>query len=292
MIISHIIGGLGNQMFQYATGRALSLERGVPLYLDTQDFAGYSLHYGFELNKVFNISTPVASADDLWQVLGWRSFALIRKLLLRKQLARFRGDSMIIEPQVAYWPEIGNIPNNSYLMGYWLTEKYFKNVEEHIRSDFIFRGELSDSNKLLDLNIQNCNSVSIHVRRGDIAQNPDILAVHGLCGLDYYKKAVSYIAERIQSPNFYIFSDDLKWVRDNLKINFPCYFVDQNMGQASFNDMRLMSLCKHNITANSTFSWWGAWLNNNQNKIVISPKQWFAAQIDCSYIVPSAWVRM
>lgn len=279
-------------MFQYATGRALSLERGATLCLDTQDFAGYSLHNGFELNKIFNISTPVASANDLRQVLGWRSISIIRKLLLRKQLVRFRGNAMVVEPQVNYWSGIGSIPSNCYLMGYWLTEKYFKNMEEHIRLDFTFREELSDTNKLIASNMQNCNSVSIHVRRGDIAQNPDVLAVHGLCGLDYYKKAVRYVAERVQSPSFYIFSDDLKWVRDNLKINYPCYFVDQNMGQASFNDMRLMSLCKHNITANSTFSWWAAWLNNNQYKIVISPNKWFAAQIDCSDIVPSSWVRL
>ena len=123
MIISHIIGGLGNQMFQYAAGRALSLERGMPLYLDTQDFAGYSLHNGFELYKVFNINAPLASSNDMRQVLGWRSIASARKLLFRNQLARFRGGSLIIEPQVTYWSEIDNIPNNSYLMGYWLTEK-------------------------------------------------------------------------------------------------------------------------------------------------------------------------
>lgn len=113
-----------------------------------------------------------------------------------------------------------------------------------------------------------------------------------MCSLDYYRAAIQYIAERVMQPNFFIFSDDIAWVRKNLNFNYPCSYVDINHGLESYNDMRLMSLCKHNIIANSTFSWWGAWLNSNSEKIVIAPKQWFANGMPADDLIPQGWVKL
>ncbi len=279
-------------MFQYAVARAISINNNIEMCLDVSNFENYSLHNGFELDTIFNLNCHIASKNDIKQVLGWRANTLIKKLLLRSHFAALRGNSFIVEPQVNYWPNIKNIPCDSYLIGYWLSEKYFQNIESLIREDFTFKTELSKENKFSALQIENSNSVSIHIRRGDIAQNPTTLAVHGLCSIDYYKNAIRYITNIVESPSFYIFSDDMEWVKKNLKIDHPCYFIDHNKGKDSYNDMRLMSLCKHNIIANSTFSWWGAWLNVNKNKIVVAPNKWFEAQINSSDIIPETWIRL
>jgi hypothetical protein len=132
----------------------------------------------------------------------------------------------------------------------------------------------------------------MHVRRGDYASNPKTGATHGLCSLDYYEEAIRYISERVEQPIFFIFSDDINWVKCNLKVDFPCQYVDHNKSMESFNDMRLMSLCQHHIIANSSFSWWGAWLNPGQKKIVIAPRRWFLNSNNVEDLYPASWVRL
>jgi hypothetical protein len=134
------------------------------------------------------------------------------------------------------------------------------------------------------------NAISLHVRRGDYANNPKTKATHGLCSLDYYQASVRQMAQKVARPHFFIFSDDMEWVQGNLKIDFPCVFVEHNRGAESYNDMRLMSLCKHHIIANSSFSWWGAWLNPNMEKIVIAPRKWFASQTAVPDLFPAGWI--
>lgn len=292
MIISHIIGGLGNQMFQYAAGRALSLERGVPLRLDIQDFAGYALHNGYELNRVFSLNSQLATQNDLKSVMGWRAGSYIRKKLFNDRLTGLRGSRLFVDTQFSSWSQISTVPNDCYLMGNWQTENYFKKFEDVIRSDFSFRSPLSGSNAELAEVIRHSTAVSLHVRRGDIAANPSSLAFHGLCSLDYYRKAILYVTARIANPTFYIFSDDMHWVRENLQLQYPCHYVDYNKGYESYNDMRLMSLCQHHIIANSSFSWWGAWLNPSLEKIIVAPQRWFAADFDSSDIIPAAWKKL
>ncbi len=292
MILSHIIGGLGNQMFQYANGRALSLDRSVPLKLDTQDFEGYQLHNGFELDRIFDIQTQIATEADIKTVLGWRSHSLIRQRLFRKQLELLRGARLFVDTQFTTWSHISEVPDDCYLMGNWQTEMYFKHVEDSIRSDFSFKSPLDGRNKELADQINSSVAISLHVRRGDIAANPASLAFHGLCSLDYYRRAVSYLTERVTQPEFYIFSDDMPWVKENMHLPHPCHYIDHNKGAESYNDMHLMSLCRHHIIANSSFSWWGAWLNPCKEKIVIAPEQWFLAEFDSSNIVPSDWINL
>lgn len=292
MIISHIIGGLGNQMFQYASGRALSLARGVPLRLDTQDFEGYALHNGYELDRIFNIQAQLASKGDLRAVLGWRSPTAIRRRLFREQLQILRGPRLFVDTQFTSWRQIAEVPDDCYLMGNWQTEMYFKNAAATIRADFSFKLPAQGRNKELAGQIGRSEAVSLHVRRGDMAANPASLAFHGLCSLDYYRRAIAYISERVANPEFYIFSDDIPWVKENLQLQHPCHYMDHNKGAESYNDMRLMSLCRHHIIANSSFSWWGAWLNPREDKVVVAPERWFASDFDSSDIVPASWIKL
>jgi hypothetical protein len=185
-----------------------------------------------------------------------------------------------------------NLPDNSYLSGLWQTEKYFKDCEEIIRTEFTFKQPLNKKNSELSETIRRKNSVSIHIRRGDYIYNSEEYKIHGLCSIDYYKKAVECIANKAGELTLFIFSDDIEWVKNNLKFDFPIIFVDNNVDDIH-EDLRLMSLCKHNIIANSTFSWWGAWLNNNKEKIVIAPKKWFNEfEADTKDIYPDSWMRI
>ena len=262
MVISNTIGGLGNQMFQYAAGRALSLERDRQLRLDISGFAGYSLHQGFELNRVLNCSTEIASDAEVRNILGWQFLPGIRRIVARPTMSAFRRDGFIVEPHFHYWSEIKNGPQDCYLVGYWQSEKYFQKHASEIRADFAFKLPLSDRNVKLVEQIAQVNAVSLHVRRGDYVRNPKATATHGVCSLDYYQTAIQLIIERVQQPHFYIFSDDITWVKNNLMIDFRHQYIDFNQGLDSCNDMHLMSLCQHHIIANSSFSWWGArhWL--------------------------------
>ena len=279
-------------MFQYAAGRALSLERGVPLCLDISGFSSYGLHQGFELQRIFNCTAGIANESDLRDILGWQSSSHIRHLLLRKEMALFRRKELVVEPQFNYWPGIKRVPNDCYLVGYWQSEKYLSESASQIRADFTFLQPLEDQNEKLSQLMNSVNAVSLHVRRGDYATNPQTTATHGLCTLDYYRNSIQYVAERVQQPNFFIFSDDIAWVRDNLNIPHQCQYVDCNQGEESYNDMRLMSMCNHHIIANSSFSWWGAWLNPKRDKIVVVPKNWFANQTDAIDLLPQSWVKL
>ncbi|MBC7490146.1 MAG: alpha-1,2-fucosyltransferase [Glaciimonas sp.] len=292
MAITNLIGGLGNQMFQYAAGRALSLERGVSLCLDISGFSSYGLHQGFELQRIFNCAAGIANEADMRDILGWQSSSHIRHLLLRKEMALFRRKELVVEPQFKYWPGIKHVPNDCYMVGYWQSEKYFSESASQICADFTFRQSLVGQNEKLAQQINSVNAVSLHVRRGDYATNPQTTETHGLCTLDYYRHSIQYVAERVQQPNFFIFSDDIAWVRDNLNIPHQYQYVDCNQGEESYNDMRLMSMCNHHIIANSSFSWWGAWLNPKLDKIVVAPKNWFANQTDASDLLPQSWVKL
>ena len=293
MIISKIIGGLGNQMFQYATGRAVSSRLSTPLHLDVSGFTGYKLHQGFELTRVFACDPELATAAEVRNLLGWRASAFAQRILPHIDARWIRRGNLVIEPHHHYWPEINTIRDNVYLSGYWQSERYFRDISETIRADFTFRQPLSEFNAELADEILHRNAVSVHVRRGDYVTDPKTNAVLGVCSLDYYRAAISHMSEHLESPEFFVFSDDISWVKENLQFGFPYTFVDHNRGQESYNDMRLMSLCSHHIIANSSFSWWGAWLNPRVEKIVIAPKKWFSdtnrARRD---LIPSDWLEI
>lgn len=292
MIFSHILGGLGNQMFQYAAGRAVSSANGVPLRLDISGFAGYGLHQGFELHRVFACNPEIATKEEIRDLLGWRASRVARKILFRPAFRWLHGNRLVVEPHFHYWPGIRAVPHDAYLVGYWQSEKYFSEAAESVRTDFTFRHPLAEKNAELAERIGHATAVSLHVRRGDYVADPKTSAAHGLCSLDYYRAAILHMAQHVESPVFYIFSDDIAWTKLNLRIDFPCCYVDHNHGEESYNDMRLMSLCNHHIIANSSFSWWGAWLNPRQDKIVIAPRRWFVNANNVEDLFPAGWVKL
>tara|TARA_B100001093_G_scaffold519539_1_gene609022 strand:+ start:1954 stop:2853 length:900 start_codon:yes stop_codon:yes gene_type:complete len=299
MIISNIVGGLGNQMFEYAHGRALSLRLNANLKLDLSDYEGYvpnsygelhngmALHNGFELKNIFNCPIEIATNEEIKEIIGWRSNKLWRKNLQKNYLSFLRNSSFVVEPSK---PNVyKNNKKNFFLIGYWQNQEFFKDFENQIRVDFKFKIPLDDNNKLYSEGIESSNSVSLHVRRGDYLSNPNFNKSYNVCSLDYYNDAISYIGNHVENPIFYIFSDSMSWVKDNLNIPYNHHFVDCNGTNGGHFDMHLMSLCKHNIIANSSFSWWGAWLNNKNTKIVLAPKNWFK---DKSFDLPNKWISL
>jgi len=192
-----------------------------------------------------------------------------------------------------YDVEILNAPKNSLFIGYWQTEKYFLPIQDTIRKDFTFKMPLEGLNKTLAESISSCNSVSMHIRRGDYVHNSETSKFHGVCSPEYYYEALEFIKKKSANIQLYIFSDDMEWVKVNMKFDVPVTYVGNNIDNQSYVDMQLMSLCKHNIIANSSFSWWGAWLNNNPEKIVIAPSKWFNdSSINATDIIPEGWQKI
>ncbi|WP_421535362.1 alpha-1,2-fucosyltransferase [Pseudomonas marginalis] len=288
MIIAHIIGGLGNQMFQYAAAKALSVEKNTELLLDVTSFDSYALHQGFELNKIFSADFKTASSSDIKKILGWQAPTIVRSVLHRPRLTWLRKTTLSIEPSFQYWRGFQDLSDNTYLSGYWQSERYFKIIESIIRKDFSFKLPMDNENSRTANLISNTEAVSLHIRRGDYVNN----SAYSACSLDYYQAAISHFTHMNKPPTFFIFSDDINWVKEHLKIEHPHCYVDHNNGAASYNDMRLMSLCKHNIIANSSFSWWGAWLNANNDKIVITPKSWFNTNNHIDDLIPPTWISL
>lgn len=285
-IISTICGGLGNQMFQYAAGKALSLRHQVPLYLDItwfsqkQDPAAVRT---YQLGVFKNITATQLQAGIS---LPCQSFI--------KRIGKYLPFSHTIhEPHFSYWPRFFTITPPAKLDGYWQCEKYFKNFQKEILHDFTFPA-LPQKTEQLSLQIaETSNSVSVHIRRGDYVENPQVQAFHGNLQQDYYGKALQLIKDACGKTKLFIFSDNPQWVKEN----FNCYghdavIVDLAFPDAPYHDMHLMSLCKHHIIANSSFSWWGAWLGQNGG-LTIAPRRWFAdTSVDTSDIVPEKWIRI
>lgn len=293
MIIANVIGGLGNQMFQYAAARALSLQLEQPLRLDISWFDGYGLHQGFELQRVFECDIEIATYADVHAIIGRQSVPLIRRVLQHPRMAILRSHNLIVEPHFHYWPGICSTAHDCYLIGYWQSEKYFDDIAATIRRDFRFKQPIDNRNAQMVEEIDKVSSVSLHVRRGDYVKNPRTNAAHGLCSLDYYRAAIYHITKRVEYPHFFIFSDDMEWVRENLKIDFPCEYVCHNIGAESYRDMQLMSQCQHHIIANSSFSWWGAWLNPRVDKMIVAPERWFPdRKRQTNDLIPPQWQRL
>ena len=278
-------------MFQYAFGRANAIRLGAELKFELTN-PTLIIHHGFELERVFNIKATEATKMDVYFLLGIYRHRLVRKAINALGLSKVFKTPYVEEQHFNFSPEMLNFREHSYVNGYWQSEKYFLAIENEIRSDFVFKLQFSQQNAEVSEKISKSNSVSLHIRRGDYVSNPEVTAVHGLCTIEYYQMAIKYIAERVHLPNFYIFSDDIAWVQNNLKINYPHQYINHNHGSESFNDMRLMSLCKHHIIANSSFSWWGAWLNESADKIVVAPKYWFSYEINSQDLIPTSWARL
>ena len=289
MIIINITGGLGNQLFQYAFGRALSIKNKCQLKLDISSYQNYEWH-DYSL-RPFSIRENFADKSDC-ELLKGEKFSFVRKI---KQNIFNNKKFYYSEKDLRFNEKYKNLANPAYISGYWQSEKYFKQVEEIIRNEFKIVIPPSKPNQNLIKKIEKENAISLHVRRGNYANIKHVNKVHGTSPLSYYNDAIKVLIPKIPDPVFYIFSDDIEWAKKNLIINNETVFVDFNNSTTDFEDMRLMSMCKHHIIANSTFSWWGAWLNDSKSKIVIAPKIWFNdvnKNNQTENLIPSNWIRM
>jgi hypothetical protein len=288
LVIVKLIGGLGNQLFQYALGRALSIKNDAPLKLDISVFDTYKIRqYGLHH---FNIVEHMASVGDIDRFRRAGSNRLMNfasRLGVLPESLRF---TTIAEGGFSFDPRVLQARGNVYLDGYWQSEKYFKEIENVIREEFTVKDEADPVNDEIVRRIMDTDSVCLHVRRGDYASNPEINKIYGLCGPEYYYAAIGELTRALAAPHFFIFSDDPQWARENLEIDYPVTFVSHNGESRDYEDLRLMSLCKHYVIANSSFSWWGAWLGSHPAKMVFAPKGWFRTrEHDTRDLIPDSW---
>ncbi len=285
-----LLGGLGNQLFQYSMGRAVALRLGTDLKLDIRALQKSSLrHYSL---YHLNISADVATAQDLNRVIGagpprWRRSLLT---LLQHGKPYFRRRTVHEKQEFVYDPNLGRLPRNVYLVGYWQNQRYFCSIRKQLRQELSLKRPLTPSSRDFLRRIRSTDSVSLHVRRGDYASSAETYQTHGLCSKAYYTRAVATISQLTAYPHFFVFSDEVDWVRRNLVLDSPTTYVSSRSGDHEHEDFWLMSQCKHHIIANSTFSWWAAWLHDDGQKAVIAPKKWIRADgFDTRGLVPSHW---
>ncbi len=292
MIIVQLIGGLGNQMFQYAMARRLAILKETDLKFDISCFKHYK-DRKYDLG-CFNITEDFASSQEIYHLKGPEGRRIPRKIFkIINEIKPYHKRSYIKERYHYHDSGVSEVSDNVYLEGYWQSEKYFKEIGKTIRSEFKIKNKPDFANKELGSLILSEQSVSVHIRRGDYVTDPNVSEVHGICSMKYYSAAVDKILKAIKDPHFFVFSDDPIWAENNLRIDHPATFINENSGNKGYEDMRLMSLCRHNIIANSSFSWWGAWLNENPDKIVIAPKKWFNDQrINTKDQIPESWYRI
>jgi hypothetical protein len=294
MIIVRLRGGLGNQFFQYAAGRALAEFHQTPFKLDLYYYKKHP-YRKFELDK-FNIPLELASREEVHAFTGKNP--IIR--FLNKYDNYFHCPEVFAQPHYHFYDDFFQLPGNLYLSGYWQSEKYFESIRSEIYKWYIPAKPFDERNQTIIQQMKSCASVSLHVRRGDYAGN----SIFGSASEEYYKKAVDYICQHVNNPHFFIFSDEIEWCRKNLSID-KATFIDWNKKDDSYKDLWLMSNCKNHIMANSTFSWWGAWLDNNSTKVVTAPKQWFKRNYNSDRtpmypsryynskdIIPSGWITL
>lgn len=264
MNIVKMIGGVGNQMFQYALYKRF-LEMGVDVKYD--HLRTYDQHNGFVLDKIFNIvENPIESRVETEVLLNQ---------FQENTWPRFNPDILKKE--------------NTYLSGNWQNIGYFPDLKK-LRADFSFKLELDDKNQEILNEIEKTESVSVHIRKGDYTSASLVNYFFQADQMNYYGPAINYMSKNLYKPKFFVFSDDIEWAKKN--IFTKATFITNNSGFNSWKDLKLMSSCKNNITANSTFSWWGAWLNKNPTKLITTPKQWFMDGTDSNEITLSHWTKI
>ncbi|HUC01322.1 MAG TPA: alpha-1,2-fucosyltransferase [Candidatus Paceibacterota bacterium] len=300
MVTVFLRGGLGNQMFQYAAALAVAKRNGTDVVVDTVHIQDrlprpHFTYRTFDLADVFLLDPPLTALSKVsrrvpipgvW--LGADLFAM--------NAAEFFGRRRIIyeDERKELDRAVFEAKDNSILYGRWEDERYFPESGKEVRASFRFRHSLAGEAAALERDICAGNSVSLHVRRGDRASVGVVTKLMGTTNASYYKNAVEHVAKAVSSPKFFVFSDDIEWCKKNIVLDSPAVFVPASAaGPKGEFHLHLMSLCRHNIIANSTFSWWGAWLNENPGKIVVGPKEWSAsATASGKRVIPSSWVAL
>ena len=285
MIVVEASGGLGNQMFQYALYKKLeSMNKDVAI--DTSFFHSKQDLRELEIG-VFGVQYRSISDKEVAYIRGYGyQDTILDKLKYKLKPSKMKIYTDIIEK---YQPEILNM-DNVYLSGYWQCEKYFSDIRGIILNEFTFPLEMRKKTEELCKKMEKENSISVHIRRSDYLTEQNAKIYGNICTEIYYENAVAYMDKHIENPCYYVFTDDLQWAREYFKED-RFVIVDEYRGKDSYVDMYLMSRCKHNIIANSSFSWWGAWLNQNPEKKVLAPKRWFHNH-DEEEIVCENWIRI
>ena len=297
MIIVRLRGGLGNQLFQYAAGKALAEHHRTELTLDLYTYSKHP-YRTFGLSK-FDIAAREATREEVHRFTG--SNPVIR--YLNKRQNYFLCPKVFAQPHYHFYEDFFSMPAELYLSGYWQSEKYFSPVAPLIAAQFTPKEPLDVRNVSLQKKMQSENSVSIHVRRGDYTSK-NYNSFFGMLSKEYYEKAMATISGRVDNPVFYFFSDDPIWCRQTFS-GWKADYIDHNLGENAFKDLVLMASCRNNIIANSTFSWWSAWLNSHQGKMVIAPQQWFrlnyldkkepvypSRYYNTKDLIPDSWIRL
>jgi hypothetical protein len=295
MVVIKLEGGLGNQMFQYAFASIVAKKNSTTLLIDTNSFNNTHRKNGytprnFELSIFNNMYAHAKNSD----ILIFNNLSNWSKL---KRKFKLNYPKIFQEEILAFSQQANNIQAPVYLKGYFQSYKYFEGFESYINNLFKFQMKyLSNENLNLIPILNKTNTIAIHIRRGDYVSDSITNNFHGICSIEYYTKAIAIIGASIKNPKLIFFSDDPQWVKNNFaNFGFEKIFITHNNGVNSWTDMLLMSSCSHNIIANSSFSWWAAWLNSNPEKIVIAPKIWFldlninASTID---LIPESWIRI
>jgi glycosyl transferase family 11 len=293
VIVVNLRGGLGNQMFQYALGRGLALRHHTRLTLDPSSYQipnstpGHPRRYELDC---FGLKASFATVFDIGPTpragSHWRSWTA-------RAVKAMRGIEVVSERGYHFQPEILESPDNSYLVGYWQSEKYFEAVEQVIRKDFTFRTPLRGRNEELAIAIETSEAVAVHIRRGDYVSDPWTSRFLGVLPISYYVDALQEIARRTDKPHLFVFSDDPEWCRRKVTFHYETTYVDANSPEKGFEDMRLMTLCRYHVIANSSFSWWGAWLSPHLDKTVYAPSRWVLdPSMDTSDVVPPEWSKV
>ena len=293
MIIIKLQGGLGNQMFQYAFAAILAKKNKTKVFIEDSIYNNVKKKEGytpriFELS-IFDNQYTFANKSD---ISLFDNLSIINRI---KKKIKFNYPKKFIERKFEYCSKAESLNSPVYLTGYFQSFKYFYGFEDYVRNLFVFPLDiLSQENLDLISILKNENTIAIHIRRGDYVTDPHTNQFHGACSLEYYTKGIIEITTKIKNPTLVFFSDDSEWVKQNFNsLAFNKIFITHNKGENSWIDMYLMSICSHNIIANSSFSWWAAWLNNNPLKIVLAPKKWFQAkEIDFNSIIPEEWITI
>ena len=293
MVLIKLQGGLGNQMFQYAFARILAKRNKTNTLIDDSIFnieekrKGYTPRT-FELS-IFENEYNFAKESDF---VLFNNLSFISRV---KRKLKLNYPKKFTENEFEYSQKANSLNSPVFITGYFQSFKYFTGFENYVRDLFVFpKNKLSSKNIDLIPILSESNTIAVHVRRGDYITDSITNQFHGSCSLEYYTQAISIITSLLENPTLVFFSDDSEWVKENFgNFKFNKIFIDHNKGLDSWMDMFLMSICSHNIIANSSFSWWAAWLNKNSEKTVVAPKKWFQAQeIDIKSIIPEDWITI
>ena len=283
MIIVKLSGGLGNQLFQYALGRHLAFLNQTELKLDVSQLQAsrFWTARAYALDA-FCINASLATDREISELAG-ASFSMLGRL---GAISPFYQR----EPHFHFSPLILRLRGDLYFDGYWQSERYFKPIASLVKQELKLQNTVLSRFQMWQTLIQTSESVSVHVRRGDYTLRSIANRFLRPCGLDYYQKAASVLLPQLQQPTFFVFSDDPLWAKTHLHFPVPTYFVE---GNSAAEDLVLISKCQHHIIANSTFSWWGAWLAAFPEKKIIAPQQWFATErFNTQDLLPEDWERV